>query len=524
VGGKDTYAGGWVYFVCDLSGTPDANNGTNASITTCQDLGVGGKCLAKSADDNFQMDLMHYGTGGVTITGTPDTGGYGTGNSWEEIYDIVDTNNYGVMSKQAGSYVLKAPVTIGGSSTTTFNDADTIIFFEDMPVSNTYYKLKTDAISTNNTTLTGFIIKTEGDTAVEIDFSASITSLTYDASTSLDNGLITFKSGTYTGDKFVDCAGITANAGAILDGFITDTIDLITLNTTAILKNSNISESATTKAVICEDLARVDNNLFTSDGTGHAVELTSVGDGTMDWTNTESGYASSDGSTGNETVYVNVGTGTLTINVGTGASTPTIRTAGATVNVVSGQATITINAKDESNNNNITNSAVTIKAGETGNLPYNDSVTISSKGMPTSIIYTMEVFNTTAPAASGIATVSHTAHGLSTGQKVAISGANENEYNRIKTITVVDANSYTYPLTGTPTSPATGTITCTAVIIDGTTNASGVISDTRSYSVNQSFTGLIQKGTGSDIYKARTTSGTIDKDNGVSQTILLTKD
>ena len=34
VGGSDTYAGGWVYFIADMSGTPDANNGTNAVITS----------------------------------------------------------------------------------------------------------------------------------------------------------------------------------------------------------------------------------------------------------------------------------------------------------------------------------------------------------------------------------------------------------------------------------------------------------------------------------------------------------
>ena len=72
-----------------MSGVPDANNGTNAVITDALYFGVGGKCLAKTLNDNFQMDIMHYGTGGITVTGSADTGTYGTGKSIEEIYDLV---------------------------------------------------------------------------------------------------------------------------------------------------------------------------------------------------------------------------------------------------------------------------------------------------------------------------------------------------------------------------------------------------------------------------------------------------
>jgi hypothetical protein len=58
-----------------------------------------------------------------------------------------------------------------------------------------------------------------------------------------------------------------------------------------------------------------------------------------------------------------------------------------------------------------------------------------------------------------VATVSHTAHGLNTGASVSISGANEPEYNGTWTITVVDANSYTYTMDSSPGGNATGTIT-----------------------------------------------------------------
>jgi hypothetical protein len=68
----------------------------------------------------------------------------------------------------------------------------------------------------------------------------------------------------------------------------------------------------------------------------------------MNYNNNDSGYAGTDGSTGNETILVNVASGqTLTINVGSGKSTPTIKNDGSgTVSVVAGQVTTTITVKD----------------------------------------------------------------------------------------------------------------------------------------------------------------------------------
>lgn len=60
---------------------------------------------------------------------------------------------------------------------------------------------------------------------------------------------------------------------------------------------------------------------------------------------------------------------------------------------------------------------------------------------------------------SQVATVSLPGHGFATGDIVSFSGSNQAEYNIRAAITVVDANSFTYTVSGTPTTPATGTIT-----------------------------------------------------------------
>ena len=57
------------------------------------------------------------------------------------------------------------------------------------------------------------------------------------------------------------------------------------------------------------------------------------------------------------------------------------------------------------------------------------------------------------------ATATATAHGLVNGELITIAGANQSEYNGDFNITVTDADHFTYTVTGTPATPATGTLT-----------------------------------------------------------------
>jgi len=62
------------------------------------------------------------------------------------------------------------------------------------------------------------------------------------------------------------------------------------------------------------------------------------------------------------------------------------------------------------------------------------------------------------------ATVLLASHGLAVGDETLIAGANELEYNGLQTIqTVPTANTFTFTVEGTPDSPASGTITSSAV-------------------------------------------------------------
>lgn len=54
-----------------------------------------------------------------------------------------------------------------------------------------------------------------------------------------------------------------------------------------------------------------------------------------------------------------------------------------------------------------------------------------------------------------------TAHGLSTGAVVTIAGADQGDYNTTTDVTVTSTTAFTYTVSGSPATPATGTITAT---------------------------------------------------------------
>ena len=123
----------------------------------------------------------------------------------------------------------------------------------------------------------------------------------------------------YVGCTFNDCAAFTQNGGSL----------------------TNCKSNACAPMVV-DDIDLIVGHEFTSGGTGYAVDLGTIATTrTKTWDDTAIGYAATDGTTGNETILVNVASGqTLTINVADGASIPTVHNTGAgTVSVVAGLKT-----------------------------------------------------------------------------------------------------------------------------------------------------------------------------------------
>ena len=86
--------------------------------------------------------------------------------------------------------------------------------------------------------------------------------------------------------------------------------------------------------------------------------------------------------------------------------------------------------------------------------------TIGTTGAPLTLDFTLgaDVAVTSITRSSTTATVTATAHGFTTGDQVNIRGAAQADYNGDFIVTVTDANTFTYTVSGSPTTPATGTI------------------------------------------------------------------
>lgn len=143
--------------------------------------------------------------------------------------------------------------------------------------------------------------------------------------------------------RFQGLRAVTLTSGVTASGTTFDTCGTITA-AGANLAGSSFSNSTAASAVVWdvnEDIStKLANTSFSSSGTGHGLELGTNSPTTVNLPGaTFDGYAGSNGSTGNEAVWVRRTSGTVTINI-TGGDTPTIRTDGATV-VVNNTVTLT---------------------------------------------------------------------------------------------------------------------------------------------------------------------------------------
>lgn len=149
--------------------------------------------------------------------------------------------------------------------------------------------------------------------------SASPSAVVYTSGAQVINGgLINMRQFTYDQMSFTDCLTINQNAASITNCKLTRS------------KIISPSLSAMQEIIGCS---------FNRGTAGHAIEVTGTAADINLLANTFFGYAATNGSTGNEAIFVNIATGTVNITI-TQGDTPSIRTAGATVNVLSG-ATVT---------------------------------------------------------------------------------------------------------------------------------------------------------------------------------------
>lgn len=498
VGPKAGYLGGWVYYVVDPARNFDTvtagtgawtTTGNPAQLSGVDGLGVRWKILntIMGASDNCFLDVMSVGTGYRITNG--DAGSAECKFSDFTSYEETSTNRFAGLESKSGILFPLCKLFIGaqtGSTNTEFIDSGFTVVWQDSFVSNTFYSLVCQqGTGTTDVQLSNGTLKAAGTTEVYLDFAGvsnvDLTNINVDRARLIDlDANCTWIGGQIVNSGMIELFGAATFTNINCIG-CTDGYQLKITNSTY--------------------LDNVDNISFTSGGTGHAIWITATG--TYSFDNLSfSGYAATDGSTGNECVFNNSG-GAVTINV-TGGTTPTIRnSAGSTTTVNAGSVSATVTVTDTSATP-IQSARVLALAAAGGPFPFDVTVTISNSGTT--------------------ATVTHNSHGLATNDKVQIKGASHFQNNGVFTITVTGTNTYTYTMPSAPGSNPTGTIKATFAVLSGLTDVAGQITMSRVFPSDQPITGKARKSTSSPLYKTATFAGTVDSAAGFSVTLQMVSD
>jgi hypothetical protein len=483
--------GGWIKVWLDISRTPDATGGTALDEATARYFGpivslptVGGNA------QNLILDAIDRATAGLLLTGT-----VGLFSDFVTADEGNTTNKYGVVTTSSGIIFCRARLTLGSASSLAFDDSGfTIVFPQQNLVADTFMGITVDLqnASTSVVWANGSLQSPgtkKGDlvvTGTSGDFTATVMAITGLRVITLNAACV------LTDSVLAQCGTVTVN-GADVRGssFVESTV---ATDTSAAIWN-----------VATDPDGFLDNTTFTKGANAHhGIEL-----GTSSPTSvtlrgiTASGFNAADGNN-DSFIHVKRTTGTVTINWVGGSGTPSYKSDGATVVLVVDPVTTSIEVLDNETQAAIQNAYVVLWATGTGPYPSDDSVSITQTG--------------------GTATVTHTGHGLVTGDVVRISGCNQDEYNGLHTITVTGVNAYTFTVPSGTVSPATGTPVSSLVFIDALTGVTGIVSATRTFASDQDVTGFVRKGTSSPVYVSASIVGTIDSAAGLAVTVQLVKD
>jgi hypothetical protein len=493
VRGKDDYAyGGWINEAVDVDNsvvTPDDTVGSptttkrwfGAAFNNTNAISKGSPCL---------VDAFRYGREFRVAGG--ETSNYATFAGAAAKNDANDATNgynrWGQFQEITAGYLMKGLFIIGYGAVCDFRDSNRNIVIQNTKKVATSFNGFEIRNSSSRVDWTNINITALGTVSKGTFVVTDNADVNFDTCVFTDMSTFSFLSNsTVLNSTFRRCGQITTGGGT----FTGCTIDLSTASSAVVASSP-------------ANAALISNTTFNSDGTGHGLEITGSAENmtltNCTWTN----YASTDGSTGHEAVYVNIAAGSMNLTI-SGGSTPSVRTAGCDVTVVSGAVNVTVTVKDtQVPPVAIENAVVLVLAYSGGPMPYDETVTIANS--------------------STTATVTHTAHGMATNDKVQISGASHYQNNGVFTITVSDVDTYTYTMASAPGSSPTGTIKATYVALSGTTNSSGVITMSRVFASDQPISGRVRKSSGVPYYKTSSISGTIESESGYSTTVILLYD
>lgn len=353
VGGSDTYGGGWRDFFIDIESTPTSGTVNTAAVTN---VGIRINTSSKPRNStNGWYDNWRFGNGleiNSTTTEAIDFTDVATD-------DALPANKYDILELVDGVLFGKGKLTLGnaaGSKNCNLVSSNETIFFVDRVVATTLYALiGSEGTGATDIDISGLVCKTVGTSAAEVDFSASITSFAMQTSTFIDMGTLKFAQGTLDTTSMTGCGATTLSGSVVVTGCAWTLSALVTHSSSGALSGCTFTDGTGTVALEVADLGKISDCAFDSDGTGHAIRVRPTGAGPFSYSHADisyTGYAGTDGSTGNEGILIDPVTSSadITISVTSGA-TPTIMEAAGytgTFTLVSGTVPVTVKVVDES--------------------------------------------------------------------------------------------------------------------------------------------------------------------------------
>jgi hypothetical protein len=437
------------------------------------------------------VDAIRYGRG-TLYAEYGESGNYATFAGMAAENDNT-ANRYGIFSYQIGSYLFKGLLSLGtASNAVNFIDANRSIIINDTP--RTYADFNRIEIRhvdsvVNWSNISFKALGTLSAGRLEVINNADVT---MDGCAFQDMDTFIFQSNSeITNTIFKTCNAVTGGGG-IFTGckFLTSKVSA---DASAFIWNQAVNLDG-----------KIDGATFSKGANAHhAITLGASAQNTHTIRNVIfSGFNATDGQ--NDSVLYLADQGSdKTWTIGCVGCTGTVSykkaRSGDTVNITQG-VSLSVHVQDADTGSSITGARVLVMAASGGPKPYQASVGLARSG--------------------STVTVTHTGHGLVSNDWVVIQTATYGDYNGVWQITVTGVDAYTFDI-GAKTPNTPDTATATFAPIHATTDGSGNVSDTRTYSADQPFYGRVRKASAPTYYKNAPLSGTISSSTGASVTVQM---
>ena len=493
----DYQYGGWRNLACADPANLTADYTLGAPTSTRRYFGwcYGATFATTPRGNPYGVDAFRYGRCEARMNGGDVGNGYATFAGFAAANDAA-TARWGLLQTVSGGYLWKGLINLGYSSAVDFRDSNKMIMIDDTrKVTAAFNKVEIrNASSRVDWANISFLCTapstttSKGRLEVVDDCDVNMSGCVF---TDMDTFIFKAASDVLT-SVFRRCNTITANdakfAGTLFDAasVAADTSQLIwDVNTDP---NTDLNGCTFVKGANAH----------------HAIEFGTTSPTSMTLTNVILTGFSASNAANDSAIHFKRTTGTVTLTI-TGGTSPSYKTDGTTIVIVTSSRTIKAIAQ-KADGTKIASARVFLKTAATasGGFPYNVTVTITNSG-PT-------------------ATVSHTAHGMLTNDKVVISGASLAVNNGVWTITKTTDDAYTYTMGSSPGSNPTGTIKCSFVFLEGETDGSGELSMSRAIGANQTVIGWVRKSSGSPYYKEGPLGGTVSSSGDSTFTAVLSPD